>query len=54
MREEIVGEGRGAPQQEVPNGGIAGWFGALLSRPVNVRVALDGLTEFELGCVGLS
>ena len=49
-REKIVGEDRRAPEQEVPNGGIAGWFGALFSRPVSVRVALDGLTKFELGC----
>ena len=45
---KIVGEDRRAPELEVPNGGIAGWFGALFSRPVIVRVALDGLTEFEL------
>ena len=50
VREKIVGEGRRAPKQEVMNGGIAGWFGALFSRPVSVRVALDGLTEFEFGC----
>ena len=50
---KIVGEDRRAPEQEVPNGGIAGWFGALFSRPVIVRVALDGLTEFEL-CWGWS
>ena len=50
MREKIVGEGCRAPKQDVSNGGIAGWFSALFSRPVSVRVALDGLTEFELGC----
>ena len=48
MREKIVGEGPRTPEQEVPNGGIASWFGRLFSRPVSVRVALDGLTELKL------
>ena len=50
MREKIVGEGRRAPKQEVPNDGIAGRFGAVFSCPVSMPVALDGLTEFDLGC----
>ena len=50
MREKIFREGHRALNQEVPNDGIAGSFGALLSRLVSVRVALDGLTECELDC----
>ena len=49
MGEKITGEDRRAPEDEVPNGGMTGWFGALFSRPVSVRIALDGLAEFELG-----
>ena len=49
MRMEIVGESRRALEEEILNGGITGCFGALFARPVSVRVALDGLAEFELG-----
>ena len=49
MREEIIGEERRAPEEEVPNGDITGLFGASFARPVSARVALDELAEFELG-----
>ena len=48
MREEIIGEDRRAPEEEVPNGGITGWFDVLFACPVSVRVALDGLAKLEL------
>ena len=46
----IAGESRRAREEEVPNVGMTGWFGALFSRPVSVQVAIDGLTDFDLGC----
>ena len=54
MGEEIIGEDRRTPEEEVPNGGIAGWFGALFARPVSVRVALDGLADPSSVGVGIS
>ena len=41
-------EGRRAPEEEVPNGDIADWFGALFTFPVSVRIALDALAKFKL------
>ena len=54
MREEIIGEDWRDSVEEVPNGGITGWFGALFESPVSVRVALDGLAQFSSAGVGSS
>ena len=46
--DKIIGEDQRAPEEEVPNGGIIGWFGTLFARPASVRLAIDGLAKFEL------
>ena len=48
MLDKIFGEGRRAPEDEAPNGGITGRLGALFACPSSVRIALDGLARFEL------
>lgn len=37
-----------APKEEVTNGSLTGWLGALFLRSISVRVTLDGLAEVEL------
>ena len=47
MIEEIIGEDRRA-SEEIFCVSTTGWFGELIARPASVRVALDGLAQFEL------
>ena len=36
VKNKIIGGGRGAPEEEIPNGRVTGWFGALFARLMRV------------------
>ena len=47
MKREIVGEDRGTSEKTIPDGGVTKRFGALLTRPLIVRVPLGRLEELD-------
>ena len=47
VKEEIVGEDRGASEKKISDVGVTNRFGALLTHPIGVRESLDRLDELD-------